>query len=321
MKLSGKHVLITGGSAGIGLAIARELVTKECANVTLVARTASKLEEAVKELQAAAKAAGSSSRISSQAADVTVPEQVRKAVDAAEAAQGPVDVLIANAGSAHVGYFHELDMAAFESSMKLNYFGVVAAAQALYPRMVARGSGHLCFVSSGMGTMGFVGYSAYAPTKYAVKGLADCLRNELLGSGVTVSLAYPPDTDTPGFAEENKSKPKETSEISALSEVFKPEVVARSIIKGLKRGSYTLPTPDMGLFLQASHMQGLATRSWLACLILTLISPLTPLIQYIYGTLMDRISRKHASARFGKLWAQQSDAQASGQAAAGREAS
>lgn len=76
MKLNEKHVLITGGSAGIGLAIAKELVTKENAHITLVARTQSKLDEAVSELQAAARSVGSKSTISSQAADVTDAAQV-----------------------------------------------------------------------------------------------------------------------------------------------------------------------------------------------------------------------------------------------------
>ena len=65
--------------------------------------------------------------------------------------------------------------------------------------------------SSAVAFCGMVGYSAYAPTKFALRGLADCLRNELVGSGVKVSIFYPSNMDTPGFAVENKTKPAETS--------------------------------------------------------------------------------------------------------------
>jgi len=57
-----------------------------------------------------------------------------------------------------------------------------------------------------MALMGFTGYAAYAPSKYAVRGLAECLRNELQGTGVKVSIGFPPDTKTPGFDIENLSK-------------------------------------------------------------------------------------------------------------------
>ncbi|KAF5839015.1 hypothetical protein DUNSADRAFT_1792 [Dunaliella salina] len=185
--------------------------------------------------------------------------------------------------------------------MQLNYLGVVASVQCLYPRMVQRNAGHICLISSVMGTMGFAGYSAYAASKYAVKGLADCLRNELQGTNVSISIAFPPDTDTPGYKQENESKPPETREISALSTLFPPNKVAAGIVRGIKRRSYILPTPDIGLNLHADASQGLVPRGFLDTCCAMLTGWITPLVQSIYGLLFDRISRRHAQSRFRDL--------------------
>ena len=117
--------------------------------------------------------------------------------------------MVCAAGAAYPGYFLEQDLAIFERTMRLNYLGSVFTAKAAVPAMVARSSGHLILISSGAAAASFLGYSSYAPTKFAVRGLADALRNELCGTGVRVSVAYPPDTDTPGFEQENKTKPPE----------------------------------------------------------------------------------------------------------------
>ncbi|GFH27384.1 uncharacterized protein HaLaN_25694 [Haematococcus lacustris] len=274
IPLAGKHVFITGGSTGIGLALAREFVSKSC-NVTIVARNPSKLEAAASELREYAKAcqqeAAPVSSVQFYTADVTVPEQVNAAVASAEAAgPGPIDILVCNAGAAAPGFFHDTHLSVFESSMRLNYLGVVASVKACYSRMLTRNTGHLCLISSVMGTMGFVGYSSYAPTKYAVKGLADCLRNE----------------------------PAETRDISAMSTVFKSQQVAQSIVRGIQAGLYTLPSPDMGLALHCRMMQGLVPRGLLAIVVETLLGLVMPAVQAVHGIIFDRISRKHSKARF-----------------------
>jgi hypothetical protein len=212
--------------------------------------------------------------------------QVQSAVQAAVQLSGPLDVLICNAGSARPGYFHEQGIEVFEQQMRLNYLGVVNTVKAAYDGMVRRGSGHLCLVASTMALMGFVGYSSYAPSKWAVRGLGDCLRNEvgcsgslraarcllaafpspphthlqpptglappppalqLLGSGVAVSVALPPDTETPGYAEESRSKPGECAQISESSSVFTPDQVGGSSPAALAAaGPARPPAPPAG---------------------------------------------------------------------------
>lgn len=82
--------------------------------------------------------------------------------------------------------------------------------------------GHIVLIGSVMSLIGFVGYSSYAPTKWAIRGLADCLRNELLKFNINVSISYPPDTKTPGFAKELEVRPKELEFISPESDAFTP---------------------------------------------------------------------------------------------------
>lgn len=81
------------------------------------------------------------------------------------------------------GYFHEMSDATFEQQMDLNYFGALRTIRTVYSRMLTRHSGHICIVSSTLGTLSFTGTSAYAPAKYALRGLADALRNETQGTG------------------------------------------------------------------------------------------------------------------------------------------
>lgn len=224
-KLAGSHVLITGGSSGIGLATA-VLAARGGARVSLVARDERRLADAAARVGPGTVTA---------AADVTDPAAVTAAIAAATGEHGPVDVLVTSAGTSHPGYFTELDDGVFRAQMDVDYFGTLHAVRAVVPTMTARGRGHLVLVSSTAGLVGVFGYTAYAPAKYAVRGLAETLRPELAPVGITVSCVYPPDTLTPGFEAENALKPPETA---AISEAIKPrdaEHVARAVVKGIEK--------------------------------------------------------------------------------------
>lgn len=93
--------------------------------------------------------------------------------------------------------------------------------------MKSSDSGIIVFVSSQAGLIGLYGYTAYTASKYAVRGFAEALQMEVKPFGISVTVNYPPDTDTPGFAEEEKGKPEETSLISETAGLFKPEKVAK----------------------------------------------------------------------------------------------
>jgi 3-dehydrosphinganine reductase len=223
-KLAGTHVIITGGSSGIGLEAAR-IATSRGARVSLIARDADRL----------ASAAATSGSVATARADVSDPDAVRVAFGQLTEAQGPCDVLVTSAGSSHPGYFEQLDDAVFRDQMDVDYFGTLHAIRAVVPSMIERRRGHLVTVSSTAGLIGVYGYSAYAPAKFAVRGLTETLRAELAPHGIVVSCVYPPDTRTPGFDAENALKPPETERISATIKPRDADHVARAIVTGIEK--------------------------------------------------------------------------------------
>ncbi|MCZ7536960.1 MAG: SDR family oxidoreductase [Acidimicrobiia bacterium] len=224
-KLSGAHAIITGGSEGIGLATAEAMIARG-ARVSLVARSEEKL--------AAAKASlgGSAETV---AADVADADALAEAVGALTAAQGPCDVLVTSAGYSHPGHFMEIPPEEFRRQMEVNFLGTVHATRLVLPSMVERRRGHVCVVSSVAGFLGVFGFTAYSPTKFAVKGFAESLRDEVHPHGVRVSILYPPDTETPGFRTENEGKPEECARISATIKPISAERVGKAVVHGIER--------------------------------------------------------------------------------------
>jgi 3-dehydrosphinganine reductase len=269
MQLRDQHVLITGGSSGIGLALARQAVAAG-ARVSLIARDPIKLARA-------RAAVGGSTFVA--AADVAIENQLLAAIAAAEQAHGPVDVFIASAGVAQPGYFEDVPVSVFERTMAVNYFGTLYGLKAVVPAMKKRGRGAVVLVSSGAGLHGFFGYTPYSPTKFALRGLAEALRAEMKDTGVHVMIVYPPDTDTPQLAEENLTKPVETKAITAGGGLWTAEAVAKVTLDGLARKKFSV------------------TPGWQVTALAWLNSILAPVLYWSF----DRTARKaRAKADSGK---------------------
>lgn len=226
-SLSGAHVIVTGGSEGIGLETAREAVRRG-ARLSLIARRVDVLERAAADLGAP----GADIAIAS--ADVADVGATDAAIGRVVAQHGPVDVLVANAGYSLPGRFVDLPAEEFRREMEVNYLGAVHAIRSVTPSMIERGHGHVVVVSSTAGLMGVYGYSAYSPTKFALRGLAETLRAELGPLGIRVSIAFPPDTATPGFDRENQTKPAETEKISSTIKPITAERMAAAIVGGVE---------------------------------------------------------------------------------------
>jgi len=234
--VAGGHAIITGGSSGIGLATAQRLVQAGM-NLSLIARNPERLAIAQATL---AQTATSGQEIRIFPADVSDRPQAEAAVSGAIAALDTPDLLMTCAGIAHPGYFRELPIEIFEQTMAINYFGTLYCIRAALPSMEVRQRGHLVLVSSGAGLIGLFGYTPYSPSKFALRGLAEALRGELKPSGIGVSIVYPPDTDTPQLAAENKTKPEETKRITATAETWSADGVAQAIVRGVQRGAFTI---------------------------------------------------------------------------------
>lgn len=242
-----RHFVITGGSSGIGRALALE-VARRGANVTLIARNADRLEEVKLEVLEAA--SSPEQAVHTLSADLTDcgrgvndnnggEAHLVQGVEEAEQVCGPVDYLVNCAGSAVSQHFDETPMSDFRRMMEVNYLSAVHATRAVLPGMKQRGSGSVTFVSSIAGVAGVYGYSAYCPSKFALVGLAQSLRMEVKHRGIHVMVAFPPDTDTPGFAAEEVTKPTETKVIGATAGLFSADVVAAAMLQDLLEGNTT----------------------------------------------------------------------------------
>ncbi|WP_158226763.1 SDR family oxidoreductase [Amycolatopsis vastitatis] len=243
-RLRGAHAVITGGSSGIGLATAAALAAHG-ASVSLVARDASRLRKAAVSL----KSRGASVRTA--AADVSSQAEVEEAFASLVSEAGPCDVLVTSAGQARPGEFLELDDEVFRRMVEVDYFGTLHAVRTVAPSMVRRHSGSIVAISSAAALLGIYGYTAYAPAKFAVRGLMETLRDELTPAGVHVACVYPPDVDTPQLAEENRWKPRETAAISGTIRPMAPETVASAIVRAVKRERFAV-YPDRSVALLAA---------------------------------------------------------------------
>lgn len=240
--------VVTGGSSGIGLAVALRLA-RLGHPVALLARRPDPLQAAAAAITEAVPGA----RVSWRAVDVRDAEAVATAIDAVVADHGPIAWLVTSAGIAEPGLFAEQPLDTHRAQFEVNYFGTLAAVHAAVPSMRAAGGGRIVLVSSGAGLFGIHGYSAYAPSKFAVRGLAEVLRVELAGDGVSVTLALPPDTDTPQLEAEKRTKPAATAAITGTAGTWSADAVAAAMIDAARAGRF-LVAPGLTLgFLAHFH--------------------------------------------------------------------
>ncbi|KIP02931.1 hypothetical protein PHLGIDRAFT_95413 [Phlebiopsis gigantea 11061_1 CR5-6] len=235
---AGKHCVVTGGSAGLGLSLAI-LLAKRGAHVSIVARNQERLDKALKEVEAARQS----------------PEQVLLAysygVDSAKEAEAALDAaaqphdgrcpdaLFLCAGKSRPGFWIEQTEAQLRECMEETYWVQAWPALTASKRMVAEGvKGKIVFVSSVLGYFSMVGYSPYSPGKFAVRGLAEALQSEFLLYGIDVHICFPGTILSPGYIEENKVKPKVTLKIEETDVGSQPEVVAANLLKGVEKGDF-----------------------------------------------------------------------------------
>lgn len=290
---SGKHVLITGGSSGIGKELASVLVAAG-ASVTLVARNRERLDDTAQQLTPPGEATAPVSRVNVFAADCSDPEAVEKMVDHVERLFGPVDILVNNAGKAVGGYFDQMQPHAFRSQIDSNYFTQVYPTLQIFKRMAARRAGHIVFVSSMAGQVGVFGQSAYVSAKYALRGLAETLYYEGSPFGINVTIVFPPDTDTPGFELEQATMPTETREISDTGGLFSARSVACGIADGVMRKHFRVCFGFIGKLL-GILTAGFSPR---VSLVDVLIVPIARAIVPIFIWDQQKVIQKGHLARF-----------------------
>lgn len=250
-----KSCLITGGSSGIGLALACQLASYG-ANVTILARRPDVLEQAEQKINLTK--TSNDQIIRTIRADVAQEKELTAAVTSFIDENGTPDILINCAGATRPGEFLQLEPSVFSELIQVNYIGTVNMIRLVMPGMVERKSGHIINVISMAGVIGLIGYTAYCGSKFAVRGFSDALRSELRPHNIRISVVYPSDVDTPQLEEENKYKPAVTRAlVEGNSSVMKPEKCANIILKDAARGRYTItPGLDISVLYFLRHFLG-----------------------------------------------------------------
>ncbi|OVA05022.1 Short-chain dehydrogenase/reductase SDR [Macleaya cordata] len=242
IPIKGRHVFITGGSSGIGLALAHQAASQG-ARVSILARNPDKLEEARNSIRLS-----TGIDVSVFSADVRDYDAVQKAINEA----GPIDILICNQGVFIPQELESQDLETVKFMMDVNLMGTFHLIKAALPGMKNRkdrGPGSIALMSSQAGQVGIYGYTAYSASKFGLRGLGEALQQEVISDNIHVSLIFPPDTETPGLAEENKKRPELTSIIAASSGALKADEVAKKALTGIKSGTFIIPCNFEGLML------------------------------------------------------------------------
>ena len=224
MSREGKRILITGGSSGIGLALARALLAKG-AKVAISGRRPDVLAKAVAALRQA------SPSVWSIAADVAIPDgraaTLRQALDAL----GGLDILVNNAGGVRAGRLENTSEAELQAMIAVDLVAPILLTRAALPALRAGGDAMIVNVASGIALIGAPFYATYAATKAGLARFGEALRRELKGEGVHVLTAYPGATDTP-MMESNRAGPELGFSREPAS------AVADAIVEGIEREAF-----------------------------------------------------------------------------------
>jgi short-subunit dehydrogenase len=184
MRLQDRRILITGAGGGIGSQLV-PLLAERGARLCLISRGGASLrslQQQVRDLPAAPLIA---------AADITVEDDRRRAVDQMREALGGVDVLINLAGMLDFRFFSEADANMIPRLLRVNLEAPMQLIHEVLPQMIVQGSGHIVNIGSMFGSIGFPGFATYSASKFALRGFSQALRRELAGTGVGVTYVSP----------------------------------------------------------------------------------------------------------------------------------
>jgi len=243
--LLGKSVIICGGSKGIGRETSKLFVNLG-ANVLIIARNMDALEETKSEcLQ---QPGLSDQEIEIKSCDCTNFEKLQPILENYIAKKGTPDFLINVVGYAYSQYIEKISLSDFKKNFETNYYGQLIPTLIVLPHMIKDKKGQIAFVSSVLGYLGFMGFASYSPSKFALVGLAECLRNELSPFNIKISVLYPSDTDTPGLEMENSTKPQECAALSGTAKLHQPDTVAKFFVKGVLKKKFAILKGDVKLY-------------------------------------------------------------------------
>lgn len=224
MIIAGKRVLVTGGSSGIGLALAQALLAKG-AKVAISGRRPDVLAQALQAL------GGTGAPVLGIAADVATPEGRAATLAQTLDALGGLDILVNNAGGVRAGRLEHTPEAELQAMIDVDLVAPIMLTRAALPALRAGGDAVIVNVASGIALIGAPFYATYAAAKAGLARFGEALRRELKGEGVHVLTAYPGATDTP-MMQSNRAG----AELGFSREPA--SAVADAIVQGIEAGAF-----------------------------------------------------------------------------------
>ncbi len=228
----GKNVVITGGSSGLGLALAKKLAEKG-AVITVIARSKEKLQTAKADI---ARVGG---KVHAFSSDVSKIESITETFQKINNEVGPPDILINSAGILREGYFDKLSVETFREVIETNYFGVLYAIKAALPYIIKQ-RGRIVNISSVAGLLGVFGYTTYCSSKFALVGLSESLRYEMKPLGVGVHLVCPSEFVSPMTLDLNDTRSPENKAHTLTIPEYDINTMVRDTIKGIEKGRFLI---------------------------------------------------------------------------------
>ncbi len=232
-----KIVIVTGGSTGLGKDTAKYVVQLG-GSVCIIARNVENLKKAVNEIESLK--VKDDQFVEMISCDTTKMEQLKPLLTEFIEKYGIPDYLINNVGYAYAQYIENLTLEDFKRNMNVNYYGQLIPILIILPYFMKAKKGYIANVSSMSGYIGTMGFATYVPSKFAIVGLSEVLRQELKPYNINCTILYPPAMDTPGFKKENETKPKECFIIEERGKLLQPEVVAEIFIEGILKKKYQI---------------------------------------------------------------------------------
>ncbi|HQY71981.1 MAG TPA: SDR family NAD(P)-dependent oxidoreductase [Pseudomonadales bacterium] len=228
---SGKVAFVTGGDKGMGLVTARQLAARG-AHVAIFSRQPG--EAAEQEIRTACRSPAQ--QVMRFALDVANRDNVLEIMARAQRAMRAPDLVICMAGIGATRRFVDMPFEVFDRMLQVNLYGTRHVIEAVLPGMIARGRGTLVPVASLGGFVPVYGYTAYGTSKFAVLGLAQCLRYELAPLGIEVCCFCPGQVATPGLAAEAQTLLPAAGALKLAGGTLPVEPAIRGLLRGIERG-------------------------------------------------------------------------------------
>ncbi len=253
--VAGKTIYITGGSSGMGL-IAGKMLAGLGANIVTLERTPN--DKALQEIESARRSPDQ--RVASYKLDVADRQMVLDTVGAAVSEVAAPDMLINMAGIGGATEFIDMKFETFDRVMQVNVYGSRNIVEAVLPSMLARGSGKIVLVGSMGGIIPVYGYTAYGTSKFAVVGLAKCLRYELKPRGISVACFCPGEVETPGLAAERQTLHPAAAALKKIGGTMSVEAAVRGLVNGVRRDQFMIVP---GFKVKFTYLMYRLTPNWL----------------------------------------------------------